>query len=218
MKLWREVTRTPGRAALATLDLCAMAGVLISLRTIPVTTLDAQGPLRARCGLTFYVSSASNRAVDSACRYAFATRVPQLLLFALLAIAATACLVIAIARPESDERRGGRQLWRDVTRTPARAALATFDVAALVAVVAASQPVDLVTTDAGGTLRAHCGLQYFVVGAANSAVGHACRRAYAPRASVFVAMLAIFVIGVVVLSRMLRRGVPEAPDAEVRSG
>ena len=131
MKLWREVTRTPGRAALATLDLCAMAGFLISLRTIPVTTLDAQGPLRARCGLTFYVSSASNRAVDSACRYAFATRVPQLLLFALLAIAATACLVIAIARPESDERRGGRQLWRDVTRTPARAALATFDVAAL---------------------------------------------------------------------------------------
>ena len=205
-KAWHEVTSTPARAALATLDLCAIAAFAASLRTIPVTTADAGGPLRARCGITFFVGGASNRAVDAACRYAFANRVPQLLVLAVVAVGATALLVRSIARPtRPGEASGFRRRWREVTRTPGRAALATFDVAALLAVLAAAQPVDLTTTDAAGPLRAHCALQYYVLGVGDSAVRHACRTAYGPRASVFFIMLSVVVIGFAVLARLIRR-------------
>ena len=204
VKAWREVTRTPGRAALATLDLCAIGGFLISLRTIPVTTVDAQGPLRARCGITFYVSGASNPAVKAACRYAFASRVPQLLLLGVVAVGATALLIGSIARPTPH-----RALWRAVTRTPSGAALATLNAALLVVVFSAAQPVNLATTDPGGALRAHCGLQYYIVGVSDSAVQHACRRAYGPRASVFFIALVVLCIGIAGLVRMVRRPLPE---------
>jgi hypothetical protein len=209
VKAWREVTRTPGRAALATLDVCAIAAFAASLRAIPVTTADAEGSLRARCGITFYVAGASNHAVDTACRYAFASRLPQLLVLALVAVGATALLVGSVARPApADEAWGLRRLWHQVTSTPARAALATFDMAALLGVLAAAQPVSIATTDATGPLRAHCALQYYVLGAANSAVRHACRSAYRPRALVFFLMLSVVVIGAAVLVRMIRRPVP----------
>ena len=207
-KAWREVTRTPGRAALATLDLCAIAAFAASLRTIPVTTADAGGPLRARCGVTFYLAGASNHAVDTACRYAFASRVPQLLVLALVTVGATALLVRSIVRPaRPDEASGFRPLWRAVTSTPARAALVTLDVAALLAVIAASQPVSVATADAAGPLRAQCALQYYVLGAANSAVRDACRRAYGPRATVFVIMISVVVVATAVLVRMVRQPV-----------
>src|SRR5206468_12963656 len=124
--------------------------------------------LRARCGISFYVTGASNHAVDAACRYAFGSRVPQLLGFALLAALVTALLVHSIVRPVADDEEGRlRMLWREVTRTPARAALATFDAAAVVALFAAAQPVTVTASDATGSLRARCGLQYLVFGAAN---------------------------------------------------
>jgi hypothetical protein len=207
-KMWREVTRTPGRAALATFDLCAVAAFVISLRPIPVTTVDAAGPLRARCGIEFSVGGASNHAVDAACRYAFASRIPVLVLLALVIVGATALLVRTIAHPAPPEHGSGfRRLWQEVTSTPARAALATFDVAALLAVIAAAQPVHLATADATSPLQARCGLGFYVLGAANAAVRESCRRAYGPRASVFFIMLAALVVGVVVLARMIKRPV-----------
>ena len=206
-KLWREVTRTPGRAALATLDLCALTAFLISLRTIPITTSDATGPLRARCGLGFYVAGAPNRAVDSACRYAYASRVPVLVVLALLVIGVTALLVRSIVRPAAaDEGSSWRRWWQELTRTPGRAALLTFDVAAFVALVAAAQPVNIVKATAAGPLRAHCGLRFFVLGSGNTIVRDACRHAYGPRASVFFVMLGVVIIATVALIRMVMRG------------
>jgi len=205
-KAWREITSTPARTALAVLDLCAVVGFLAYLRPIPVTTSDAAGPLRARCGISFYVTGASNHAVDTACRYAFGSRVPELLGFALLAALVTALLLHSIVRPVADDHDGRlRTLWREVTRTPARAALVTFDLAALVALYAAVQPVTIATADATGPLRARCGLQYLVFGAANSAVGHACRRSYAPHAWAFVLVLTSLLGGIVALVAIVRQ-------------
>ncbi|MHB8464600.1 MAG: hypothetical protein ACYDH6_20230 [Acidimicrobiales bacterium] len=201
--VWRELTRTPGRAALATLDLCAVAAFLVSLRAITVTTADAAGPLRAHCGVTFYVAGASNHAVDAACRYAFASRMPTVVVLGLVVIGVTALLVRSIVRPA--ESGTARRLWGEVTRTPARAALATFDVAALIAVIVAAQPITVTTADAAGALRARCGVQFSILGAANSAVSDACGKAYGPRETTFFVLLAVLLIGGTVLTRMLRR-------------
>jgi hypothetical protein len=202
-KAWREITRTPGRAALATIDVCAIAALAMSFRTIPVTTADAGGPLRAHCGVAFYVAGAPNHAVDAACRYAFASRVPALLLSGLVVVAVTALLVRSIARGDSpDQTSGVKRVWSQLTSTPGRAALATLDGAALLAVIAAAQPITVVTADAAGPLRAHCGLQYYVFGAANSAVGDSCRRAYGSRATFFVIALVLFVVATAALARL----------------
>ena len=204
-KVWREITSTPGRTALAVLDLCAVVGFIAYLRPIPVTTSDAAGPLRARCGISFYVTGASNRAVDAACRYAFGSRVPELLGFALLAALVTVLLVHSIVRSSDEGAAPLGAWWREITSTPGRAALATFDAAAVVALIAAAQPVTVTATDTTGPLRARCGLQYLVFGAANSAVGHACRRSYASHAWVFVLVLAALVVGIVALVTTIRR-------------
>jgi hypothetical protein len=206
VKAWREVTRTPGRAALATVGLCAMAGFFLSLRTIPITTADARGPLRANCGISFYLGGASNRAVDASCGYVFGSRIPQLIILGLVVVVATALLLRAIAQGEPAEATP----WPALAATPGRAALAVLDLALLVTAVAALQPVTLATADPAGPLNAHCGLQYFVFGASNSAVGHACRNSYGPRAAVFFVALAGLVVGVVALARMVRRPVEPA--------
>jgi hypothetical protein len=190
---WRAVTRTPGRAALATLDACAVAAFLISLRPIPVTTADAAGPLRASCGVGFYLGGASNRAVDSACRFAYGSRMPALLLLGLVVVGTTGLLIRSLRR-DPDEDQPSR-LWGRLSSSPALAALAAFELAAVVAVVAAAQPVAVTTTDAAGALRAHCGLQYFIVGVGNAAVRQSCRRAYGSRAAVFFVLLAVVAAG-----------------------
>ncbi|MEY2434439.1 MAG: hypothetical protein QOC92_4164 [Acidimicrobiaceae bacterium] len=211
-KAWQEITRTPGRAALATFDISALVALLVSLRTIPVTTTDSAGDLRANCGVSLYFGKASNRAVDTACRYAYSSRVPLLFLLALVVLVTTALLIRTIAKPGRDEARL-RRWWRDVTATPARAAMATFDAAALLAVIAAAQPVDLATADASGPLRVHCGLRYFIIGTDNAAVQDACRRTYGTRAALVLLMLVVLVVGVLGLVTLLRRPVAEAASA-----
>lgn len=209
VKAWREVTRTPGRAALATVDLCALAAFVLSLRSLPVTTADARGPLRANCGISFYLAGASNRAVDAACRYAYSSRIPQLIILGVVVVVTTALLVRAIASGAPDEATP----WPALA-TPGRAALAVLDLALLVTAVAALQPVTLATADPAGPLDARCGLQYFVFGASNSTVGHACRSAYGPRAALFFVALAGLVVGVIPLARVARRPVePVEPAA-----
>ena len=206
VKAWREVTRTPGRAALATVDLAALAAFVLSLRSIPVTAVDARGPLRANCGISFYLSGASNSAVDTACRYAFGSRIPQLIGLGLVLVVSTVLLARAVSRPaEPAAEAGFGAIWRSVTATPGRAALAVFDGALLVTAGVALQPVNAATADPAGSLSAHCGLQYFVLGASDSAVTNACRSAYAPRAAVFFVALAALAMGVVALVRMVRR-------------
>lgn len=203
IKAWREVTRTPGRAAIATLDLCALVAFFLSLRSIPVTTVDAVGRLRANCGISFYVGGASNRAVDAACHYAYASRIPQLIIIGLVVVVASGLLVWTIVR----EAPGEPTLWSAIAATPGRAALAVLDVALLVTAIAALQPVTLTTADHVSSLNARCGLQYFVFGASNSAVGQACRNAYEPRAALFFVTLAALILGVIALARMVRRSV-----------
>ena len=203
IKAWREVTRTPGRAALATVALCALVAFFLSLRSIPVTTADAIGPLRANCGISFYVGRASNRAVDAACHYAYASRIPQLIILGLVVLVASALLVWTTVRRTAGEPT----LWSALAATPGRAALAVLDVAFLVTTVAALQPVTLTTADHVSQLNARCGLQYFVFGASNPAVGRACRNAYGPRATLFFVTLAALILGVIALARMVRRPV-----------
>jgi hypothetical protein len=212
-KAWQEITRTPGRAALTTFDLCAVVALLISLRTISVTTADSAGGLHADCGVSFYFGKASNQAVDTACRYAYSSRLPIVFVLALVVSVTTVVLIRTIAKPAPYDKARLRRLWRDVTATPARAALATFDVAALFAVIAAAQPVDLATADASGPLRAHCGLRYYIVGTDNAAVQDACRRTYGTRAALVLLMLIVLVVGVLGLVKLLRRPVTEAASA-----
>jgi hypothetical protein len=202
---WRLITRTPGRAALATLDVCAGVAFVIALRPIPVTTVDASGPLHAHCGISFYVGGSSNRAVESACRYAYASRIPVLVLLGLIVGASTLLLVRAVTHPApSDGESGWRRLWNEVTQTPARAALATFDVAALLGVIAAAQPVTVASSDRTGFMRAHCGLGYYLFGVGDAAVRTACRRAYSSHAAVFFVLLAALVVGTGALVRLVR--------------
>ena len=215
-KAWQEITRTPGRAALATFDLCALVALLVSLRPISVTTTDSAGALRAECGVSFYFGRASNQAVDTACRYAYSSRVPIVFVLALVVLVTTAVLIRTIAKPEPNDETGLRRLWRDVTATPARAALATFNVATVLALIAAAQPVNLTTTDASGPLRARCGLRFYIIGTDNAAVQDACRRTYGTRATLVALMLVVLVVGVLGLVRLLRRPiaevVPVSPD------
>ena len=214
LSTWREVTRTPGRAALAALGVCALAGFLVSLRPVAVSTVDATGPLRAQCGISFYLAGASNRAVDAACQYAFSSRIPVLVLLGLVFVGSAGLLVRTILRDGvTTPAEGTGRRWRELTNSPARAALAVFELAALVAVIAAAAPVSTVTADAAGPLRASCGLQYFVFGTSNPAVQTACRHAYAPRAVVFIVMLAVLVCGALVLYRLTKPATTEPPSS-----
>jgi hypothetical protein len=197
VKAWREVTRTPGRAALATVDLCALIGIVLSLRTVSVTTADSVGFLRARCGISFYLGGARNQAVDTACRYAYGSRIPELVLLGVVILAATGLLVWSIVRPTPGK---GAQ-WSALVATPGRAALAVLDLALLMTAIVALQPVTVTTSDPTSLLNARCGLQYFVFAASNSSVAHACRRAYGPRAALFFIAVAGLIVGVVVLAR-----------------
>lgn len=198
VKLWREVTRTPGRAALATAGLSALVGFLLSLRTVSVTTVDSAGYLRARCGLSFYLGGAGNRAVDAACHYAYGSRIPQLILLGVVAIAAGALLAWSIVRGAPQE--GVR--WSELVATPGRAALAVADLALVITAIVALQPVTVTTSDPASLLNARCGLQYFVFASSNSAVAHACRNAYGPRAALFFVAVAGLIVGVVALVRL----------------
>jgi hypothetical protein len=212
VKVWREVTRTPGRAALATLDLCALVALIVALHPIPVTTADARGALHARCGIAFYVAGASNRAVDAACHYAYASRAPIVVFLGLVVLAGIGLLVLSIARPApAGEPSRWRRGWDAVTRTPGRAALATFDVAVLVAAVISLSPVNRVIATSSGPVRAHCGLRFFVLGVGDSAIRDACRSAYGPRGTFFFIALAVLIGGVATLARLIRRPSPETP-------
>lgn len=209
--VWREVTRTPTRAAMAALDVCALLGFIASLRTIPVTAVDAQGPLRANCGISFYLSRASNQSVDTACRYAFSSRIPQLILFGGAFLVLTALLVRAITRRD----REGSRPWRALVATPARAGLAVFDLAALVTVIVALQPVTVATSDANGGLAAHCGFGYFAFGAPVASVDRLCRSAYGPRATLFLMALLLLAGGVTALLWSARRRPARVESHEV---
>lgn len=213
VKLWREVTRTPGRAALATFDLCALVALIVALRPVPVTTADARGALHARCGITFYVAGARNHAVDAACHYAYASRVPIVVFLGLVLVAGIALLVLSIARPAAaGEVSRWRRIWDAVTSTPARAALAMLDLAALVAAVASLSPVNRVITTTSGPVRAHCGLRFFVLGVGDASIRDGCRSAYGPRGTFFFIAVAVLIGGGVALARVVRRGPARAGD------
>jgi hypothetical protein len=109
----------------------------------------------------------------------------------------------AVGRPEVPPA------WRALVATPGRAAAAAL-IALLLAVSAVSaRTVPLLLTDASGErVVAHCGVQYFVFGAGDSRVQHACRNAYGGHALVLFPTLLALGISAGWLLRAVRRDLP----------
>jgi hypothetical protein len=69
--LWRRLTRTPGRAALLTLNGVLLVVAVASLLPVRVHGDSAQGAFSAECGMSFYLSGHDDSAVEQACRDAY---------------------------------------------------------------------------------------------------------------------------------------------------
>jgi hypothetical protein len=206
-RVWGELTRTPGRAALTVL--AALAVVVAALALIPVTVVsaDSVGPYRASCGIGYYVAGYPTAGVAAACHSAYGGHAAAFFVAVLVLLASSISLAVLVAAgraPEEAPNRAARALVsvRRLWATPARAAVLTADAVAFTAAVVALRTVSIPAADSQGPLVAHCGISYYVFGTSNAVVQKACRGVYGAHAAVFFLAAGLFVIGVLVLRRL----------------
>lgn len=201
-ELWRQVVLTPGRAALATADVLALIVVVLAARTVSVSGVDAHGPFRARCGVSYYLFGHPNSLVRQTCRSAYASHAGPLFTAGSLVVVATTMLVLTII---SSSRPPGRirQFGAHATATPTRAALATISVSALAVGLAWLRTVPVQGHDSYGPFTAHCGLGYYLFGNESSIVRADCRRAFESHIEVLILCATLFFAGAVVLTGLI---------------
>lgn len=207
LELWRELTLTPGRAALAVLTVLAVIVAAFALLPVTIVSADAAGPYRAHCGIAYYVAGYPTAAVDAACHSAYGSHAAVFFLAVLVLVVSLGSLALLVAAgraPEGSRPWAGRVLSfiRRQLSTPARAALFTFDAVALLTAVVALRTVSVPTVDAQGPLVAHCGIGYYVFGTGDSPVQKACRGVYGGHAAVFFLAAGLFVLGMIGLRRL----------------
>ncbi|MHB8466208.1 MAG: hypothetical protein ACYDH6_03145 [Acidimicrobiales bacterium] len=96
--LWRELARTPRRAAETVLALALVAGLTVALWPTTVVLTGGGERMVARCGLSYYMTGAPYPSVDLACRRSFNAHFGTALLLFLALAAVTAAVVVDIVR------------------------------------------------------------------------------------------------------------------------
>ena len=195
-ELWAAIARSPVGASLAVFAGGLLVALVLSLMTVTAQASDARGTLEAKCGLGYYVFGSGNRAVDSACRSAYGGHAVTTVVIAVALITAIGLLL----RVSASDLRQDTPVYRGepttgafldfVQRTPSAAALATATFCLGIGAILSLWPVEAATADSHGTIRAVCGLGYFLSEPHNASVARACSSAYSSHAFVFFGSLA----------------------------
>ena len=217
---WREVTKTPVRAALGVVCAVAVVAAVIAASPVTVYSSDASGPYRARCGLGYYIGGYPTAGIAQTCHAAYSAHAAVFSLSVAAALVSVVSVVgLAVAdryagadsRAASGSSTGSLSLpwvvrpvrWlRRQWSTPARAAVTTLAGLAVAVGALALRTVSVPLSDAHGPLVAHCGISYFVFGTSDAPVQQACRGHYGGHAAAFFLCLAAFIGSAVALRRL----------------
>ena len=210
-QLWAAIARSPVGASLTVFVGGLLVALIASLMPVTAHTSDARGALEAKCGLGYYVLGSGNRAVDSACRAAYGSHAVTAGVIALALIVAIGLLVrVSASDLRHDTPVPGGELTSGafldfVQRTPSAAALATAMFCLGIGAIISLWPLQAATADSHGTIRAECGLGYFLSEPHNASVARACSSAYSSHGFAFFGLLAaVGALGLVIGTNYLR--------------
>src|SRR5581483_6555524 len=193
---WRRITATPARAALTTVDVVALAVLVIALRPMTVHAVDTRGSLTAHCGIGFYLFGHPNPVVAQACGRTYRGHADVAIAAGLVVVGVTIAQLFAVS---------ARRPWARWVATPGRAAITALVGAAIVVGGLALRTIPVRTHDASGPFTAHCGLSFYVFGNTNPVVTDACRHAYGLRAGVLALAVVVVIAGVASIAVAARR-------------
>jgi hypothetical protein len=187
-------------AALLTIIVVAVVVLAVALQPARVDLTDDAGPLRAECGLSYFLVGHPNDVVEDTCRERFAGRAVVALLA--LGIAGSSSIFLML-------RATRNKVNPDAHRPAMRGVALGLAIAAAVVGAGSLRTVPVAGTDRDGPITIHCGASYYFAGHPDPAVADACSSAFGTHALLLRGSIAALLASAAALWVMRARSTPQ---------